>query len=97
MATVKRAIQIRVAGQRYTIKSDASDGYVQELAQLVDERMRAVQSRSRSASPQGVAVLVALQFVDELLREQQRRHHLRQRVREKTHHLKALLDREMSA
>jgi cell division protein ZapA (FtsZ GTPase activity inhibitor) len=94
---VKRAILIKVAGRQYTIKSDASDGYVQELADLVDQRIQAVQASAKSASPQAVAVLTALQFADELLHERQRRTRLRQRVREKTHHLKALLDREASA
>jgi len=92
-----RSFAVTIAGQRYTIKSDADASYVQALASRVDARIREVQRGARSQSLQAVAVLTALQLADELERERQRRSDLRRRVREKSRALRAFLDREVKA
>ena len=40
---MKRSVAVTIAGQRYTIKSDAEEAYVQSLADLVDQKVRDVQ------------------------------------------------------
>jgi cell division protein ZapA len=92
-----RSFAVTIAGQRYTIKSDADAAYVQALASRVDARIREVQRGAKSQSLQAVAVLTALQLADELERERQRRSDLRRRVREKSRALRAFLDREVKA
>jgi cell division protein ZapA len=92
---VKRSVAITIAGQKYTIKSDAQDNYVHALAGQVDLRIKELQRGAKSQSLQAVAVLAALQLADELERERQRRTDLRKRVREKTRALRAYLDREV--
>jgi cell division protein ZapA len=88
---------VTIAGQRYTVKSDAEEAYVHSLAQLVDERVREVQRGAKVAPPHAVAVLAAMQIADELLREREHRATLRRRVRETSRHLRAYLDREVQA
>jgi cell division protein ZapA len=88
-------VAITIGGQKYTIKSDATDAYVQSLAGQVDARIKEVQRGAKTAPPQAVAVLAALQLADELERERQRRIELRKRVREKTRALRQYLDREV--
>ena len=92
---MKRSVAITIGGQKYTIKSDATDAYVQSLAGQVDARIKEVQRGPKTAAPQAVAVLAALQLADELERERQRRIELRKRVREKTRALRQYLDREV--
>jgi cell division protein ZapA len=92
---LKRSVAITIAGQKYTIKSDATDSYVQALAGQVDQRIKEVQRGAKAAPLQAVAVLAALQLADELERERQRRTELRKRVREKTRALRQYLDREV--
>src|SRR5262245_33254532 len=92
-----RSFAVTIAGQRYTIKSDADAAYVQALASRVDARIKEVQRGAKSQSLQAVAVLAALQLADELERERQRRGDLRRRVREKSRALRAFLDREVKA
>jgi cell division protein ZapA len=92
---LKRSVAITVAGQKYTIKSDAQDAYVQALAGQVDARIKDLQQGYKTQSLQAVAVLAALQLADELERERKRRTELRSRVREKTRALRAWLDREV--
>lgn len=99
---MKRSIAVTIAGQRYTIKSDAEEAYVQTLADVVDQKVREVQRGAKAASRDAVAVLAALQIADELARardevsrERQRRADLRKRVREKSRSIRMLIDREV--
>jgi cell division protein ZapA (FtsZ GTPase activity inhibitor) len=96
MAT-KRTVAVTIAGQRLTIKSDADESYVHELASAVDDRISALQKGARSQSLQAIALLGALQLADELARERGRRSELRKRVREKSRALRSWLDREVKA
>ncbi len=101
---MKRSIAVTIAGQRYTIKSDAEEAYVQSLAAMVDQKVREVQRGAKTAERHAVAVLAALQIADELARSQQevtrertRRADLRRRVRDKSRSIRALIDREVKA
>lgn len=101
---MKRSVAVSIAGQRYTIKSDAEESYVQSLAELVDQKVREVQRGAKAAPAHAVAVLAALQIADELSRSQQelvrertRRADLRRRVRDKSRNIRALIDRELKA
>jgi cell division protein ZapA len=101
---LKRSVAVTIAGQRYTIKSDAEESYVQALAHVVDAKVREVQRGAKTAEPHAVAVLAALQLADdlhrsrdELGRERARRTQLRNSVRETSRHIRALIDREVKA
>ncbi len=94
---MKRPVPVTIAGQRYTIKSDAEEAYVQSLAAMVDDKVKEVQRGAKTAPLQAVAVLAALQIADELVRERDRRQDLRRRVREHSRSLRAWLDREVKA
>jgi len=88
---------VSIAGQRYTIKSDAEEAYVHTLASVVSDKIKELQRGAKTAPPEAVAVLAALQFADELERERMRRSELRRRVREKSRAIRAYLDREVKA
>jgi cell division protein ZapA len=92
---LKRSVAVTIAGQRYTIKSDAEESYVQSLANIVDARVREVQRGAKAASVHAVAVLAAMQLADELERERERRARLRHQVRQTSRHIRALIDREV--
>jgi cell division protein ZapA len=93
---MKRSFSVTIAGQRYTIKSDAEESYVHTLAELVDDRIKQVQRGAKTAAPAAVAVLAALQIADDLVRERNGRAELRRRVREKSRAIRALLDRKIA-
>ncbi len=59
---MKRSVAVTIAGQRYPIKSDAEESYVQSLAQMVDDKVKEVQRGAKTAPLQAVAVLAALQI-----------------------------------
>jgi cell division protein ZapA len=91
---VRRSIAVTIAGQRYVLKSDADETYVQSLASFVDGRFREVQRSSKQVVTHQVAILAALQIADELFRERRGRAELRRRVRERSQRLLDAVARE---
>jgi cell division protein ZapA len=92
----KRAVVVHIAGQRYVVKSDADEAYIQSLAGYVNERIEEVQFSSRPVTAPSLAVLAALNIADDLFRERQQRQELRRRIRDKSKAVLAYLDKEVS-
>ena len=63
---MSQAFEIEVYGHRYTIRGDGEESYVQELARLVDERMRTLAAHMKNATPMQLAVLTAINLSNEL-------------------------------
>ena len=58
---------VEIFGERYTIRGDAEEGHISEVAKLVDGRIREL---SESCGPIGksrLAILTAINLADELL------------------------------
>jgi cell division protein ZapA len=71
---VSQAFEIEVYGHRYAIRGEGEESYVQELARLVDERMRLLAAQMKNATPMQLAILAAINLTDELrqtLKQQQ--------------------------
>jgi cell division protein ZapA len=77
---VKRTVQVEIAGQQLSIRSDEGPEYVQELADYVDGLVRELTGGQRTVSPQRVALLVAVQIADELFREKDLNQRFRARI-----------------
>jgi len=66
-----KSIQIEIYGQRYTLKGQAPEAYVKELADYLDRKMQEVATASNVNTLSKIAILAALNITDELF--QQRR------------------------
>ena len=77
---MKQSVNVEIAGQTLSIRSDEGPEYVQELADYVDAHLRELGGGRRSFSLQRVALLVAMQIADELFREKDLRQRYRARV-----------------
>ncbi len=66
-------MEIKVFGQTYTVKTDAEEGHIQEVARYVNEKMDEVLKKTRSVSTLNVAILTALNIADDLLKEKENR------------------------
>jgi cell division protein ZapA len=84
---MKQSVEVEIAGQRLVIKSDEGPRYVQELADYVDAQLRQLAGGRSTLNLQRIALLVAIQIADELFREKDLHHKLRQRVDAKLHAL----------
>lgn len=93
----KRSVVVHVGGQRYVVRSDANEAYIQTLAGYVDDRLKEVQKASKPVSPQSLTILAALNIADELFQEQQMRAELKQRITDKSNAIIAFVDKEVKA
>lgn len=91
----KRSVIVYIAGQRYVIRSDADEEYVQTLATFVNDRIMEVQQSSRPVSPQSLVMLAALNIADDLFKARQDRKALKTKVKEKSRAILEFLDKEV--
>jgi cell division protein ZapA len=91
---VKRSVTVQIAGQRYTLRSDAGEDTVRAIAALVDRRMKDIQKQTRTADTQSLAILTALQIAEDLFEERDATATLKKRIRDKSESLLRFLERE---
>jgi cell division protein ZapA (FtsZ GTPase activity inhibitor) len=65
-----RVVHVDIHGQRYAVRSELDPQYIAELAGYLDEKMQMAARELASADPLRVAVIAALNIVDELYRAQ---------------------------
>lgn len=91
------ATQVEIFGRTYTARGHDDDGHLQEVAALVDRKMREVAEHLTDRDPERVAILAALNIADELIKSQDReageRVEIKQRVTALTGALSAALGR----
>lgn len=92
----ERLVEIKVFGQTYTVKTDAEEDYIQEVAKYVNEKMEEVLKKTKSVSTQNVAILTALNIADDLLKEKEKRIALLQEVEAKSRDLIEKIDRKVA-
>jgi cell division protein ZapA len=91
----ERLVEIKVFGQTYTVKTDAEEDYIQEVAKYVNEKMEEVLKKTKSVSTLNVAILTALNIADDLLREKEKRAALVREVEAKSRDLVEKIDIKM--
>ena len=89
---IDRLVEIKIMGQTYTVKTDAEEEYIQEVARYVNEKMDEVLKKTKSVSTLNVAILTALNIADDLLKERERRRGLLQEVEKKSKDLAEKID-----
>jgi cell division protein ZapA len=75
-------IQVEIFGEVYTVRGSDENGYLQELADLVDRKMREVAEHVKGDTAR-IAILAALNLADELFQIQSRQEGERIEIREK--------------
>jgi len=65
---MKRALDVEILGQRFTISSEAEEGYMLRVAGYVDGKMQELMQTTKPVAKSNVAMLAALNIADELHR-----------------------------
>ena len=65
---MKKALDVEILGQKFTISSDADEGYMLKVAGYVDGKMQELMQASKPVAKSNVAMLAALNIADELHR-----------------------------
>lgn len=63
-----RSYEVAILNQKFIIKSDADERYVQKVADYVGKKMHDIMSNTQSVSSLRVAMLVALNVADDLFK-----------------------------
>lgn len=74
--------QVEIFGEVYSVRGSDENGYLQELASLVDKKMREVAGHVKGDTTR-IAILAALNLADELFQIQSRQEGERVEIREK--------------
>jgi cell division protein ZapA len=87
-----RVVHVDIHGQRYAVRSELDPQYIGELASYLDEKMRLAAHELSSADPLRVAVIAALNVVDELFRARADASGLEGHVMTRTAEIERLVD-----
>lgn len=69
---MKRAVDVEIMGQKFTIRSDAEEGYILKVAEYVDGKIDEAVKKSRPLGRTNLAMLAALNIADEYHRLKER-------------------------
>ena len=67
----RTTVRVKIAGEEYTLRTDADEAYTRRCAAFVDERMRAIGGESGLGAKK-TAIMAALSLSDDLLQQQER-------------------------
>jgi cell division protein ZapA len=62
---MKKALDVEILGQKFTITSDAEEEYMLKVAGYVDGKMQELMRSSKPVAKSNVAMLAALNIADE--------------------------------
>lgn len=66
---IRAVVKVRILGEEYTLRTEASPEHTKAVAEHVDRTIRAILSGASTMETQKAAILAALQVTDELFRE----------------------------
>jgi cell division protein ZapA len=88
----KNLVQVQIFGHSYTIRGEADQEYILDVAAYVDRKMREITEKLPVASLSKVAILASLNIADELFKERAQREARDQSFQDRTARLNAVLD-----
>jgi cell division protein ZapA (FtsZ GTPase activity inhibitor) len=62
---MKRALDVEILGQKFTISSDADETYMLKVAGYVDGKMQELLHSSKTLAKSNIGILAALNIADE--------------------------------
>jgi len=91
----RNVVQVQIFGHSYTIRSEADQKYILDVAAYVDRKMREITDKLPVDSLSKVAILASLNIADELFKErasQQQHQHLSESQVARVQALNAVLE-----
>jgi len=84
--------EVYILGQKYTIKGDAPEEYIREIASFVDTKLKEVHNSIPNITPVKASILAALEIADELFKLRSEQDVLTKNIEEKAERLASLFD-----
>ena len=89
--------RVEIAGDEYTIRSEASSEYTRECARYVNETIDEIMSQGRLVEAHKAAILAAMALADQLFQARERTDTLRDALRERAARLLAEIEENASS
>ncbi|HSH46772.1 MAG TPA: cell division protein ZapA [Longimicrobiales bacterium] len=97
MSDTRTVTTVEIAGEEYTIRSEASSDYTLECARLVNQTISEIRSRGSLVEVHKAAILAAMALADQLYQAREERDRLRSDVAERASRILAEIDRRTPA
>jgi cell division protein ZapA len=91
MMDSKQVVRVRIVGEEYTLRTEASTSHTEAVAEHVDRTIRAIISSGATVETHKAAILAALQITDELFRERTAAEELTGEIRQLASDIRPLL------
>lgn len=65
---MKKTTEVQIMGQKFMVKSESDDDYVDQVAVYVDQKINEVIQNTKSVASLNVAILAAMNIADEYFR-----------------------------
>lgn len=91
----KASVKVEIAGEEYTLRTNADESYTLRCAALVNDRMEEIQGAS-GLDRTKTAIMAALSLSDDVLQERARMEEMRSQVAGATERLADRLDRAVN-
>jgi cell division protein ZapA len=69
MMDQRAVVKVRIMGEEYTLRTEASPDHTRAVAEYVDRTIRAITAAGATIETHKAAILAALQITDDLFRE----------------------------
>ena len=89
-------VRVNIFGSDYTLQSDEDENYIKDIAKYVDNKMREIDRQFSLKSSVKVAILAAMQIVDELFQERKHKEKILTYVNDESKELDRLILSKMS-
>lgn len=86
-----RTYEVKILGQRYKMRSDESEEYLNNLAEFVNEQITEVQKGTKTVATHNLAILAALNIADNLFKLREQEHKTKKEVRERVRRILKLV------
>lgn len=97
MAHERTVTTVTIAGEEYTIRSEASEEHTRECARYVNDTIDQIMSRGSLVEAHKAAILAALALADQLFQAQRDAEVIRERLVERSSRLLAEIDHVIPA
>lgn len=87
-------MKVTLAGQKFSVRTDARPKYVRELAAFVNQKMEEARQTGKTVTTQSLALLAAMSIADDLFQQREREAELRRDIASKSKRILRYLDKE---
>lgn len=64
----KRTVEVSIMGQKFLVRSDSDEDYVERVADFVNAKVAEITSKSKTIPSLNVVILAAMNIADEFIR-----------------------------